>query len=106
MKYTIPIHCKNASGIERYLVYWLIFCCQASHSSVNCSKLGITAHNNCMIIDALIYGESHIAIIEKFSNDHHSIITIYHNPLALTVPICDINVSISTNGTGICTNNL
>ena len=101
MKNTIPIHCKNANGIDKYLVYWLIFCCHASHSSVNCSKLGITAHNNCIMIDALMYGESHIAMIEKLSNDHHIIITKYPNPLELIAHICHIKLSISTKGTGI-----
>ena len=106
MKNTIPIHCKKANGIDKYLVYWLIFCCHASHSSVNCSKLGITAHNNCIMIDALMYGESHIAMIEKLSKDHPIIITKYHNQLELIAHICHIRLSISTNGTGIWTNNL
>jgi hypothetical protein len=54
-----------------------------------------------MIIEALIYGESHIAMIEKLSKDHHIIITKYHSPLELIAHICPIKLSIFTNGTGM-----
>jgi len=79
IKNTIPIHCKNAKGTVRYLVICCIFCCHASHCSDSSSSFGTTEPNNCIIIDALINGASPMAIKEKFSKDHHNIITKYHN---------------------------
>jgi|GEM_PF-3230373 hypothetical protein len=101
MKNTIPIHCKNANGTDKYLVYCCIFCCPDSHCSVSCSSLGITDHSNCIIIDAFMKGARPMAINEKFSNDHHNIIIKYHNHPVSTVHICHISSCIFTNGTGI-----
>jgi hypothetical protein len=82
-------------------VYCCIFCCPASHCSDSSSNAGTTDHNNCIIIDALINGANPIAIKEKFSNDHHSIITKYPNHPSFRLPTWLISAFISTNGTGI-----
>ena len=107
IKYVIPIHCKNAIGTVNNLVYWLILFWPTSHCSVNSSKEGITVLKSWSIIDDVIYGETQIAIIAKFSNAHHINITRYQNhPAAHASNVDHIKDDKLTNGTGMKINNL
>ena len=75
IKYTDQIPCKKANGNVKYLVYWLILAWPTSHCSVNSSTEGRITHNNCIMIDAVMYGEIQIAINANWSNAHQSNIT-------------------------------
>ena len=59
------------------------------------------------MIDAVIYGDTQIAIIAKFSRAHHISITKYPNPPAAHASSDEsIIEDTSTKGTGIYINNL
>ena len=105
MKYTIPIDCKNANGNVNHLVYCWIFCVHCCHCSCSSSRWGTTACNSCIIIDALMYGINHTAIIEKLSSVHQRSIAKYSSQLPDCIVLA-ISCHTSTNGTGINTRNL
>jgi len=58
------------------------------------------------MIDALMYGASPIAMIEKLSNAHQRSITKYPSPDHVASIVLLINAVISTKGTGIKTSSL
>ncbi len=67
-------------------------------------SFGIITHNTCKIIIALIYGESHINIIEKFSIPPPIKEEKKLNPFCLF--IISTNQAVFTQGTGIVESNL
>ncbi|MPM81480.1 hypothetical protein SDC9_128533 [bioreactor metagenome] len=62
------VACINANTTVPYLVYCAIFFLPSSPSFARASRLGIAIVNNCIIIEALIYGDMFIANIAKFLN--------------------------------------
>ncbi len=63
----IPYDCRNASGKVSQRVYLLIFCLPCWPSFEISSIRGTITVKSCMMIEALMYGESPISTMEKFS---------------------------------------
>ena len=59
----------KAKAIPKYLVIWFIFCLPVCPCFLSSVKYGIISIcNSCIIIDAVIYGITPNANIEKFFN--------------------------------------
>ena len=97
--YVIPKAWIKPSTTVPYRVTLAIFLRPSSPSLLHASNVGITAPNNCMIIDALMYGVILIAKIENLLNAPPANKSSKPNKLPLVNKLSITDAS--TPGTGI-----
>src|SRR3989338_5997576 len=95
----MPYDCSNDRGSARYRVYWLIFCLPYSPSFERFSNAGMIIVKSWTMIEAVIYGATPIATMEKFSNPPPE--KIFSKPRSWLLRKSAFKLSTSTPGKGI-----